>query len=90
MDIQEHLEKNIKSFQSLIDQFAKELEIYDLTIRFYKDMIEDETKRVHLIPLLKDKLKEFEVQRKNKAESLDNFHFDLDLYKKELKQLSKS
>jgi hypothetical protein len=50
-------------------------------------MIEDETKRVHLIPLLKDKLKEFEVQRKNKAESLDNFHFDLDLYKKELKQL---
>jgi hypothetical protein len=87
MDIQEHLEKNIKAFQSLIDQFAKELEVYDLTIIFYKDMIEDETKRVHLIPLLKDKLKEFEVQRKNKAESLDNFHFDLDLYKKELKQL---
>tara|TARA_R100000656_G_C3933731_1_gene125395 strand:- start:698 stop:967 length:270 start_codon:yes stop_codon:yes gene_type:complete len=87
MDIQEHLEKNIKAFQSLIDQFTKELEVYDLTIRFYKDMIEDETKRVHLIPLLKDKLKEFEVQRKNKAESLDNFHFDLDLYKKELKQL---
>ena len=90
MEIQEHIEKNIKAFKSLIQQFSKELEVYDLTIEFYKDMIDDKNKPIHLIPLLKDKLKEFEVQRKNKAESLDNFHFDLDLYKKELKQLSKS
>ena len=87
MDIQEHLEKNISAFKSLIQQFSKELEVYDLTIEFYKDMIEDKNKPIHLIPLLKDKLKEFEVQRKNKAESLENFYFDLDLYKKELEQL---
>ena len=87
MDIKEHLEKNISAFKSLIEQFSKELEVYDLTIEFYKDMIEDKNKPIHLIPLLKDKLKEFEVQRKNKADSLENFYFDLDLYKKELKQL---
>jgi hypothetical protein len=87
MDIQEHLETSIKTFKSLLDKGSKEVEVYDLTIEFYKDLIEDETKHLDLIPLLKEKLNECEIKRKLKLSSLDNFYFDLDLYKKELKQL---
>ena len=87
MDIKEHLESSIKTFKSLIDKGSKDLEVYELTIEFYKDLIEDETKHLDLIPLLKEKLNEYEIKRKLKLRSLNNFYFDLDLYKKELKQL---
>lgn len=87
MDIKEHLERSIKTFQILIDKDKKKVKLYDLTIEFYKDLIEDETKHLEIIPLLKEKLNEYEIKRTLKLSVLDNNYFDLDLYKKELKQL---